>query len=119
VVLYEQVVYELLEVGERELAREIVRTADPLLSLKSVNPDRYVRLEHFCKRPFFNPSDAYEMGTSKESKRMELAESMAMEVSVVAPSRLMTLLGQSVKYQQSQGLLVPGVPFDLFKGSPP
>lgn len=114
--LYEQVVLELLEVGERELAKEIVRTVDPLLTLKNDHPERYLKLEHFCKRPFFNASEAYEMGSSKESKRVEIAESLSCEVSVVAPSRMLTLLGQSMKYQQSQGMLPAGVPFDLFKG---
>lgn len=54
--------FELLEAGERELARELVRSAEPLTSLRSEQPERYLKLEHLCQRPYFNSSDAYEMG---------------------------------------------------------
>ena len=72
--LYEQVVLELVEVGERDLAKEILRTVDPLVALKEDHPERYTRLEHFCKRPFFNASDVYEVGEGKE--RVEVGDSM-------------------------------------------
>ena len=108
---------ELLEAGERELASGILQTAEPLILLKVDHPERYMKLENFCKRPYFNASDAYEMGSSKEQRRNEIAESLICEVSVVQPSRLLALLGQAMKYQQSQGLLPTGVPFDLFRNS--
>lgn len=60
-VLYEQVAFELLEVGERDLAKHIVRTSVPLVSLKSTNTGRYLKLEELCKRTVFSESDAYEM----------------------------------------------------------
>eukprot|EP01038_Epipyxis_sp_PR26KG_P011992 gene11992-16055_t len=114
--LYEQVVLELLEVGERDLAKELLHSSEPLIQLKHDQPERFSLLETFSKRPFFNPSDVYDIGSSKERRRQELAESLMIEVSVVQPSRLLALLGQSIKYQQSQNLLpAPGVPFDLFR----
>jgi len=115
--LYEQVLLELLEAGERDLAREVLRTADPLVRLKLEHPEKFLKLETFCKRPYFSATDAYEMGHTKETQRKELVESLVCEVSSVEPSRLLSLLSQAMRYQQTQGILPPGKTFDLFKNT--
>ena len=114
--LYEQVILECLESGERDLGREMLRTTEVMLFMKVDQPERYLKLERLCQRPFFNASDAYEIGTSKERRRQELAESLSSEVTVVPPSRLLALLGQALRYQQSQGMLPKGSSYDLFSG---
>jgi WD40 repeat-containing protein SMU1 len=85
--------------------------------LKLAHPEKFLKLETFCKRPYFSATDAYEMGQSKESRRQDITESILSEVTSVEPSRLLTLLGQSMRFQQSQGILPPGKTFDLFRNT--
>lgn len=84
--------------------------------LKVDQPDRYLKLEHLCQKSVFVSSDAYEMGTSKQQKRQEIATSLSNEISVVPPSRLLSLIGQALRFQQAQGLLPADGPMDLFRG---
>lgn len=118
--IYEQIIFELLENGERELAREFLRSTPCLsTSLKTDEPQRYLRLEHLCQKSIFNPMEVYEFQSSKELHRQTIADSLINEVSVVQPSRMLVLLGQALKYQQISGQLPTGAQgnsFDLFKG---
>lgn len=114
--LYEQVVLELIEMRETDLAREMLRTTEPLALLRASDPDRYFRLEAFINKGVTDAQDLYSYGFNKERRRQELAESLATEVSVVPPSRLLSLLQQALKYQQLQGLLPKERKYDLFRG---
>ena len=62
IMLYEQVIVELLELCERDLARELLRTSEPMAVLKKDQPERYLKLEHLCQRTFFEAAEAYDMG---------------------------------------------------------
>jgi WD40 repeat-containing protein SMU1 len=84
--------------------------------MKIDQPDRYLKLEHLCQRPVFVTSDAYEMGTSKQQKRQEIAQLLSTEISVVPPSRLLSLIGQALRFQQAQGLIPKDGTMDLFRG---
>lgn len=85
--------------------------------LKLEYPNRYSKLENLCLRPVFVPSEAYEMNTSKEKKRHEIAELLSSEVTVVPPSRLLELIGQALRFQQGQGLITKDSSYDLFRGT--
>lgn len=118
--IYEQVVRELVEARETEVARTLLRTTMPLLILKREDPSRYARLEHIVSKTFWDPAEAYGIdGSSKEGRRHEIARALSEHLLSVSPGRLLTLLSQAVRYQHSQGTLPAGARFDLFRGCVP
>ena len=60
VMLYEQVVFELLEGGEREMASTILEVSDPLSTLKVDQMERWRKLDQLCNRGLsWNATIAY------------------------------------------------------------
>lgn len=109
-------VYELLEAGENNLAREVVRSSAPLQTLRERDVDRYTYLERLCREPDFDETLVYGKST-KEKRRQQLVDLIRNEVRQVEPSRLLSLLQQAVVYQQDHGIVPKNGKFDLFFGS--
>ncbi|KAJ1726838.1 Serine/threonine-protein kinase smu1, partial [Coemansia biformis] len=112
--LYEQIVIELAELRDFGPARALLRQTEPMEIVRTRQPERYLSLERLLSRTSFDPVHAY--GGTKESRRRAIAEGLVGEVRSAPPSRLLTLLGQSVAWQQQQGLIPEGAPHDLFFG---
>jgi len=119
VLVHEQVVFELLEAGEHEVAVELLG-AQPLAGLRATQLTRWHKLDQLCRKSgdnVFQPSSAYEMGSNKQKRRAEVATALSAYVNTAPASRLLTLLSQSLQFQQQQGTLTKGgTSMDLFHG---
>lgn len=113
--LYEQVILEMTEAKELDVARSLLRQTEAMQLLRQEDEKRYLRLENVMGRIQVDASDLYP-GTSKQRKRDGIAKDLAAEVSIIPPSRLMTLIGQALKWQRMQGALPEGTAIDLLRG---
>lgn len=117
--LYEQVIVEMAELGETDTARALLRNSAPIASMREAQPERAARLERCVASAHFNENEVYVDGRGREERRADLARELCGEVTVVPPRRLVSLLGQALKWQQHTGDLPPGGAFDLFRGAAP
>jgi WD40 repeat-containing protein SMU1 len=118
-VLYEQLVVELVERRETDVARQVLRTAEPLAALQADAPEKYKQLELFIAKPYFDVREAYPDGSSRDGRRAALAQLLCGEVVEAPPSRLLALIGQAAKWQRLHGLLPQGGRLDLFRDAAP
>ncbi|CAO3590167.1 unnamed protein product [Absidia cylindrospora] len=66
-----------------------------------------------------NFSQVYGSSSTKEQRRQAIAKELCEEITQVPSSRLLTLLGQSIFWQQQHGGVQLETGFDLFKGTMP
>ncbi|KAJ1768065.1 hypothetical protein GGH17_003533 [Coemansia sp. RSA 788] len=114
--LYEQIITELADLRDISPARALLRQTEPMELMRSAQPDRYLRLEQLLSRTSFDSARSPQHTARNESRRLKIAEQLLAEVCTAPASRLLTLLGHSIKWQQLQGILSPNVPYDLFFG---
>jgi WD40 repeat-containing protein SMU1 len=137
--LYEQILRELVELHEHETARVFLRGSAPLASLKQTDVSRYSGLEALVSRgaSYGDAADlyanSYALNTSitsssslssssasnstslRAKRRGEIASAILSEIMTVPPSRLLSLVGQALKWQMHTGLLEPGGAPDLLQ----
>eukprot|EP01062_Namystynia_karyoxenos_P039904 TRINITY_DN29043_c0_g1_i1.p1 TRINITY_DN29043_c0_g1~~TRINITY_DN29043_c0_g1_i1.p1 ORF type:complete len:554 (+),score=197.41 TRINITY_DN29043_c0_g1_i1:98-1663(+) len=115
--LYDQVVCEMVELREVELAKLLLRETEVLRQMQQKQPERFARLEHLCTKTFFDAQQAYSDGNGQSKRRLLLANALTAEVSVAQPGRLLHLLSHALKWQRGQGTLPLGDRVDLFHGA--
>ncbi|KAJ2784017.1 Serine/threonine-protein kinase smu1 [Coemansia interrupta] len=117
--LYEQIIIELAELQDVGPARALLRQTEPMDIVRNKQPERYLKLEQLLTRAAHHGTDTVHTDKhAKESRRLEIAQKLAGEVTTAPPSRLLTLLGQAIKGQQSRSGSAArnDAAFDLFHG---
>ena len=71
--------------------------------MKTAETDRYLRLERLLQKPFFDETEVYLNNSSKESQREKIAQEIKEEILIAPPSRLLTMISQSLRWQQLKG----------------
>lgn len=116
--LHEQIVLEMIELREIETARSLLHQSEALAILRVEDESRYMALEKCCNRTTVDTNLLYG-DHSRQKRRNSIAMLLQSEVMSVPPSRLMSLVGQAMKWQTQEGLIPPNVRFDIFSGTVP
>uniref|UniRef100_A0A6N2NIW6 Uncharacterized protein n=1 Tax=Salix viminalis TaxID=40686 RepID=A0A6N2NIW6_SALVM len=93
----------MIELRELGTARAIFKTDSSYERLEAGTAGEILRQEDLLFRTFFILTMLAYQESTKEKRRAQIAQALAAEVNVVPPSRLMTLIGQALKWQQHQG----------------
>ncbi|KAI8647908.1 WD40-repeat-containing domain protein [Parasitella parasitica] len=110
--LYEQITLEMIEINELSTAEMLARKSSVMRLLFEEYPERYQTIEEYLEQaPVAN------MQYTTEERRLAISKELEKEIMVAPGSRLLTLLGQSIKWQQHQGIIMPDSTYDLFKGT--
>ncbi|MES1902788.1 MAG: Serine/threonine-protein kinase smu1, partial [Paramarteilia canceri] len=114
--IYEQIILELLELNEKKGSKYFFELQFFQSHMRQHNKARLRVLESMLVRNYFDVKEAYPNNLTKEKSRAKIAKLIIQEINNVTSSRLLTLLGQSLKWQQHQGILPPGQVIDIFRG---
>lgn len=115
--LHEHILIELIEVGEITAARKLLASSQAIGGMESDDPERKRRLERLLEGAAPTGTDVeYPGGLDREQRRSELAESLESEVTTAPKGRLLTLIGQALRWQRHTGALPPGQEVDLLRG---
>ncbi|KAF0976249.1 hypothetical protein FDP41_004924 [Naegleria fowleri] len=99
--LYEQIILELVELNEEEVARYLFANVKIIShELRVEEPSRYKKLEHVLSTAkHFDPLIAYD-GKKKEDIRMEISSLFQQEIADVPASSLLNIIGNAIEFQR-------------------
>ncbi|KAI8337577.1 putative vesicle coat complex COPI, beta [Chlamydoabsidia padenii] len=117
--IYELALFEFVEQGDKDAATMLLNSP-ALQTLRHHDLDRYQKLAHLIDRTSHSDiAEVYGSTTTKDQRRKKVAEDLCEEIKNVPSSRLLTLLGQSLLWQQKNGGVQLETGYDLFKGTMP
>lgn len=123
--LYELVFWELAESGDIDGARMVLRESEPMALLRSQDETRYMGLENGLSTAVLSRTAGakIDLVDKKEAKRARIAQELAPHLVSVPKSRLVTLLGQALRFEEQQLQLSPNqladLRYDVFRGIVP
>ncbi|CRH02361.1 conserved Plasmodium protein, unknown function [Plasmodium relictum] len=113
--LYEQLICELIEYKEKELAEKIMNECVIFKRMEKKYTDKYNKLVDFLNSNNINKSILYD-GLTKEEKRNNLCIMISNEITSCAPSRLLSLIGMALKWQNYHNIIKnKNGQFDIFR----
>ena len=114
--IYELIILELVEMRETDAARALARSSAVVARLRTDDPRRAARLDTLTTAgPTLDPDSIYG-DAPRDARRAAAAASLAACVVSPPPARLLTLLGDALRWQRSTGALPPGATVDLVRG---
>ena len=114
--IYELVILELVEMREMDAARALARSSAVIARLRSDDPRRAARLDTLTTAdPTLVAASVYG-DAPRDARRAAAAAALAACVVAPPPARLLTLLGDALRWQRSTGALPPGATVDLVRG---
>ncbi|CRG97501.1 conserved Plasmodium protein, unknown function [Plasmodium gallinaceum] len=113
--LYEQLICELIEYKEKELAEKIMNECIVFKRMEKKYTDKYKKLMDLLNSNNINKSILYD-GLTKEEKRNNLCIMINNEITSCAPSRLLALIGMALKWQNYHNIIKnKNGKFDIFR----
>ncbi|KAI8992128.1 WD40-repeat-containing domain protein [Mycotypha africana] len=113
--LYEQIVFELIENNELSAAEIVLRKSNVLRFVNEEYPERYEIMERYLDEA--KTKLPHKPKYTSEERRTRIAKNLEKEIAAAPNSRLLSLLGQSIKWQQLQGSITADSIYDLFRGT--
>ncbi|ORX60336.1 WD40 repeat-like protein [Hesseltinella vesiculosa] len=114
--LYEMVLVDLVDQNDKQAAMTTLYS--PVLQkLRQRDHERYGKLDRLVDGKITS-SDIFGPGISSDQQRQKIVGDISQEIKHVPSARLLTLLSQSLLWQQQQGLQLE-TGYDLFKGTAP